>query len=132
MTDQELTNQFQNAIANLLWISEADYSWEVKLWENVGELSPEKVLELTGHNLETPIETVNLEQFFQHITQSQSWHNEQEKEDVRRYQALVQLIKDNLTNTLVYRVGSVEIDLYVIGQTQSNNYLILSTKSVET
>jgi hypothetical protein len=132
MNDQELLNQFQTAIANLLWLSEADYPWEVNLWEDIGELSPEKILEKTGHDSETPIEVVELEKFFSYATQSQSWHNEQEKEDIRRYQALVKSIKEHLTNIQVYRVGLVEIDIYVIGQTQSGNFLILATKSVET
>jgi hypothetical protein len=123
MSDQEIITQFQNAIANLYWISESDYPWEIALWKNLDELSPD---------LETPIKTIELERFFSHAIQPQSWHNDQEKEEVRRYQELVQLIKEYLSNITVYRVGETEVDIYIIGQTQSGNYLVLATKSVET
>ena len=52
--------------------------------------------------------------------------------ECKRYQALVNLLKTHLTDIKVYRVGEVEVNCYILGQTESGNIAGLSTISVET
>jgi Nuclease A inhibitor-like protein len=65
-------------------------------------------------------------------TQAEDWHDEEEREIVQRFQHLVSVLKQNLSNIQVYRVGSIEIDAYILGVTPSGNWMGLSTQLVET
>ncbi len=51
---------------------------------------------------------------------------------MKKFQTLVQTLKDNLNEIKVYRIGAIDIDVYIIGKTQSGDLAGLSTKVVET
>ncbi|MEL7246133.1 MAG: nuclease A inhibitor family protein, partial [Cyanobacteria bacterium J06573_2] len=56
----------------------------------------------------------------------------EERETAKKYQALVETLKQNLDNIQVYKIGEVEIDVYIVGQLKSGDWVGLSTKAVET
>jgi hypothetical protein len=113
-------------------MSESDYPFEVFQWVGQEPLTAETVIQRTGHTPDTPVEVVPLDDFFQNVTQEEDWHNDEEKETVKRYQALVDTLKQNLSDIQVYRLGTVEIDVYIVGKTPSGDLAGLSTKVVET
>jgi hypothetical protein len=51
---------------------------------------------------------------------------------VQRFQNLVSVLKQNLSQLQVYRVGNIEIDVYIVGVTDGGGLAGLSTKLVET
>jgi hypothetical protein len=118
----------------LLFMSESEYPFEVFLWEseNQQDINPEFILRKSGHSLDTPIEFVNFESFFEVATTEQDWYGVEEKETLRKFQFLVKTLKDNLTDLKVARVGNIEIDIYIIGKTPDNNFAGLVTKVIET
>jgi len=69
--------------------------------------------------------------FFAIATQEEDWH-EEEQETVQRFQNLVSVLKQNLSQLQVFRVGSIEIDVYIVGVTGGGGLAGLSTKLVET
>ena len=70
--------------------------------------------------------------FFAIATQEEDWHDEEERETAKRFQNLVRILKQNLSQLQVYRVGSIEIDVYIIGMTPGGDWAGLSTQVVET
>ncbi|MDZ8236629.1 MAG: nuclease A inhibitor family protein, partial [Nostoc sp. ChiQUE01a] len=56
----------------------------------------------------------------------------EEKASVNKFQALVQTLKENLSNLQVYRLGHKEVDVYIVGQTPTVNLAGISTQVVET
>lgn len=70
--------------------------------------------------------------FFAIATQEENWHDGEERETVKRFQNLVSILKQNLSQLQVYRVGSIDIDAYIIGVTAGGGLAGLSTKLVET
>jgi hypothetical protein len=44
----------------------------------------------------------------------------------------VSIVKQNLSQLQVYRVGSIDIDAYIVGVTDGGEWAGLSTKVVET
>jgi coproporphyrinogen III oxidase-like Fe-S oxidoreductase len=58
--------------------------------------------------------------------------DEEERETAKRLQNLVSILKQNLSQQQVYRVGSTDIDTYIVGGTPSGGLAGLSTKRVET
>ena len=131
MNGSELINKLRQASEGLLWMSEADYPFFAFVWEET-TVTPELLLRRTGHSPNTPVETVGVDKFFCHCTTEQDWHNEEEKAEVKRYLALVETLKKHLKDIQVYRLGQVEVDIYIIGTTASGHLAGLSTKAVET
>ncbi|MBD2730765.1 nuclease A inhibitor family protein [Nostoc sp. FACHB-892] len=131
-TNSEILDQLKLASDGLLFMSESEYPFEVFLWSGVGLLTPEKVLQQTNHNQNTPVKVASLDDFFSVSTTAEDWHEEEEKATVKRFQNLVQTLKTNLSNLQVYRLGTVEVDAYIVGQTPTGDSAGLSTKVVET
>lgn len=132
MKDSELINHLKQASEGLLWLSESDYPFETVYWENLNCLDSSKLLQITDHDLSTKVEVKQLEQFFQQATEAKDWYNTQEIAECQRYRALVNLLQTHLKEIQVYRVGEVEIDVYILGKTEFGSIAGLSTKVVET
>ena len=131
MTDS-IADQLKQASKGLLFLSESDAPFEVIHLPAQGELTPAKLLQLTEHPPDVPVEIVSVDEFFDTPTAEEDWHDEEEREIVQRFQHLVSVLNQNLSNIQVYRVGSIEIDAYIVGVTPSGNWMGLSTQLVET
>ena len=134
MTNLEIFELLHEAVKGLLWMSESDYPFEVLIWE-FGEkvlLDNEVVLKITKHALDTPIKVIEFDDFFQGVITPKGWHDAEESEMVNRYQELVRIMKQYLSDLKVYKVGKVEIDVYIIGRTNAGSYGGLATVSIET
>lgn len=118
----------------LLMMSESDYPFEAFLWPGAAKeaLTTAKLLQLTGHSQDSPVETVELDYFFRNSAQEKDWHDAQQKGTVKKFQLLVETLKANLSDIKVYRVGKISIDVYIVGKTKSDDLAGLSTKVVET
>ncbi|ALF56006.1 nuclease [Nostoc piscinale CENA21] len=132
--NNNVIQQIQQTSYDLLMMSESEYPFEVVFWSGEGQesLTNQKLLQLTNHPLETPIETVELDYFFRNCAEEQEWHDELQKQNVQKFQTLIKTLKDNLTNIKVYRLGSISIDVYIIGKTAANDLAGVSTKVIET
>jgi len=114
----------------LLMPSESEYPFEVFVWEDV-ELTPQKILELTNYPPATSIEEVELDYFFRNVATEKDWHDKIQKENVAKFQNLVQVIKDNLAELRVYRIGTIDVNVYIVGKT-NDGVAGLATKVIET
>jgi hypothetical protein len=131
MTDS-IATQLKQASNGLLCLSESDAPFEVIHWPTQGELTPAKLLQLTNHPPDAPLKMLAVDDFFARATQEEDWHDQEEREMVQRFQNLVSVLKQNLSQLQVFRVGSINIDVYIVGVTPSGNWTGLSTKLVET
>jgi hypothetical protein len=125
-----ITETLTQASQGLFMPSESDYPFEVFVWEDV-ELTPEKILELTNYPPATSIEQVELDYFFRNVAKEKDWHDDIQKENVAKFQNLVQVIKDNLAELRVYRIGTIEVNVYIVGKT-NDGLAGLATKVIET
>lgn len=131
MTDS-IAAKLKQASEGLLFLSESDAPFEIISWPAQGELTPAKLLQLTNHPPDAPLEMLAVDDFFALATQEEDWHDEEERETVKGFQNLVSVLKQNLSQLQVYRVGSIDIDAYIIGVTSGGGLAGLSTKLVET
>lgn len=133
-SNSELLNQLKKASSGLQFMSESDCPFEVFLWElpQNAAITHEVILEQTGHPSDTVVEVVDLDSFFAVATTEQDWYEQEERETVKRFQNLVETLKNNLTDIQVYRLGATEIDVYIVGKTPEGNFAGISTKVVET
>jgi hypothetical protein len=103
----------------LSYISETDAPFEPFQWQGSTLFSPDQ--------LGAPLETVTVDHFFRNAVNPDLYGD-----DAARFQALVALMKTRLTNLQVYRVGTTNIRVYIIGQTAEGQTVGLTTNAVET
>lgn len=130
----KIIEKLQQASDSLLMPSESEYPFEVFRWVGQAQetLSEQKLIELTGLPQDTPVETVDLDYFFRNCAVQKEWHDETQAENVAKFQSLLRTLKENLTNIKVYRLGKIEIHVYIVGKTTTGDLAGISTKVVET
>lgn len=124
----------QEASEGLLFISETDAPLVPFFWpdeNDVDALTPERLRELANISSDAPIESVSLARFFRSATKKEDWHNAEESAAVGRFQRLVETIKSTLKKPVVFRVGKVNIAVYVVGGIEGG-WAGLETRVVET
>lgn len=131
MCDPDMLNQLQAASEGLLFPSESDYPFQAFVWD-IGSVDPESLLLHFGHPPTTPVEAISLEQLFRRVTQPQDWHNAAEQAAVQQFQALASRLHHLFHQIQVYRVGTIAIDVYIVGQTPTGQMAGLSTRVIET
>ncbi|QLE58919.1 nuclease A inhibitor family protein [Nostoc sp. TCL26-01] len=130
----EITEKLKQAANGLLMMSESEYPFAVFLWSKQAQepLTNQKLLQLTGHPQDKSVEEVELDYLFRNCAVEKEWHDEIQKQNVQKFQSLVKTLKDNLMDIRVYRIGMINIDVYILGKTPSGDLAGVSTKVVET
>jgi hypothetical protein len=118
--------------AGLSWMSESDYPFEVARLPEFEPPIASTLLKLTGHDADCPVEEMTVQNFFAPAIEEQDWYEEAEKETMHRFQTLLHWIEEHLSEVKVYRVGEIDIDIDIVGKTESGDWINLSTKSIET
>ncbi len=133
MTKEELIAQLNEKINGLYFPSESDFPFEVIVWENFADdlFNTEKWLAHAGLPTDSPIENTALDYLFRNLSVEQEWHDEFQKEQVAQFKALQAFLQEHLTDLTVYRVGRVEITIFIIGKF-GNDVIGLKTQAVET
>ncbi|MBM7841726.1 nuclease A inhibitor family protein [Herpetosiphon giganteus] len=114
------------AADGLQMMSETDAPFTPYTWDAATPFSPEALA--NGQ----PIQTISLEQFFKNATTPQDGDGEAEKATVSQFQKLVEVLKAELSDIQVYRVGEINIDAYILGKDSAGNVVGLKTQLVET
>lgn len=133
-SNDELLDKLKLASDGLLFMSESEYPFEVFLWQSKEKqlLNAEFVLSKLNKPYDTKVEFVDLDSFFEVATTEEDWHSPEDKEIVKKYHNLVKIIKENLSDIKVARLGEIEIDVYIIGRVPSSDLAGLCTKVIET
>ncbi|MDY6805699.1 MAG: nuclease A inhibitor family protein [Cyanobacteriota bacterium] len=134
LTNWEIILRLYQSSQNLLWTSESDYPFAVFLWELEDEIELDipGLLELTQLPPDTPVTAREFDGFFSNAVTSKDWHEEEEEEEVKRYQNLVAILRECLRDLRVYKVGEITVDVYIVGTTPAGDWAGLSTVSIET
>ena len=130
--DGEVVAELERASEGLLFMSEADYPFETVYWKELPEMNPKFLLSAAGLSDDVPVETVSVDHFFRIATSEESWRSENERREAKKYQNLVRILKDNLDELKVYRLGSINIPVYIVGRNKTGSWLGISTRVVET
>ena len=130
-SDEQILSELAGAAEGLTYMSESDYPFEVFDWGGE-EPTPEFLRGLSAQPADAPVETRTAAQFFRAATSEPDWKGPEELAVARRFQALLRLLEANLSDLKVFRVGEINMPVYVAGRSASGNWLGLSTRVVET
>ncbi|MFN9061295.1 MAG: nuclease A inhibitor family protein [Pseudanabaena sp.] len=129
MTAQEISDRLSQLADGLLFPSESEYPLEPFVWEST-TLSSENILERSLQPSDTTIEAIALEDFFAPVVTDEDWFEDEDRAIAQRYRDMQGLIA-TLENVQVYKVGKVEIDVYIVGAI-GPDLIGLKTQVIET
>src|SRR5215210_5496759 len=115
-TDEQLFKELEQAIAGLLFMSESDYPFQTFLWKDNVDVTEGYLREQAGKGVDAPVKAQSVDAFFRAAVSEPDWKGAEEIAVAKRYQALVGWLKENLYNLKVYRVGEIDIQVYVPGR----------------
>ena len=130
--EDQLLSELKEATKDLLFMSESDYPFEVFRWDKEREIVPDVLRKEASKGADDPVEERSVDEFFKQAASMQDWHGKEGKVTAQKYQSLVKLLKERLTDLKVYRVGSINISVFILGKDQAGDWVGLSTQVVET
>jgi len=116
-SDAEILRELKKASESLLVMSESDYPLEVIRWDGQVVVTPEYLCHIIGKPPASPIQEIDLDTFFQMSG---------------IFQNVMELLKKNLAEVKVYKVGEISIPVYILGRSPEGNWLGFSTRLIQT
>jgi hypothetical protein len=124
-----LLEQLRQATEGLLYISETDAPYEPFVWtrEEFGadSVTSETLRAYKGLPFETPVDTMPVSSWLARAAPPEHPHSP-------RYLFLLRVLTAQLTELAVWRIGTVQIDIFVVGKTANGDFAGVATKAVET
>ena len=113
-------------------MSESDYPLETFYWTGETDVTHQYLRGVAEQAAGATVEVRSVDDFFRVAMSEPEWKGEQQLATARRYQNLVRLLKENLDDLKVYRIGEINIQVFIVGKAESGNWIGLSTRVVET
>jgi hypothetical protein len=127
-----LAGQLETACEGLVLISETDGPVTPFLGGPATEVTAQTILQQTGRSLSEPVEERDFDAFFERLTTIRDWYGETEKERAKKFLELYKLLKENLRDRKVFRIGRIRVDIYAVGLYKDGQLTGVSTYAVET
>src|SRR5919202_963411 len=108
-SDAEVLAELERAAEGLLFMSESDYPFETVYWKELPEVTPQFLRGLTGHAADAPVRTVSVDDFLRVAMSEEEWRAPESRLEAKRYRELARILKENLDDLKVYRVGEINI-----------------------
>jgi hypothetical protein len=129
-SDEQILAEIGKAAGGLLLMSESDYPLEPFRMEGPHEPPPERLRQLAGEAEDAPVETLSLDDFFR--AAAATTPRQDGGAAFGSFHPLVRTLKENLTGLRVYKVGRINMPVYVVGRSSSGSWLGISTRVVQT
>ena len=131
---KSLKEQIKTLTADLMYPSESDE--KIEYFEM--ELSISQKLSMTDFRMymgikpETLISEISFDDFFKPLVKVEDWFGEEEKKWAEDSLKLKNLLTEKVKEFQIFKVGSIESDIFVFGKAEECKWVGLETKVVET
>lgn len=129
-TDEQIIAELARAADGLWYMSESDYPLETVHLDGTDDPGDEGLRKLVAAPADARVETRGLEEFFRDGAAVRM--TERGAGEPASFDGIVQTLKENLEDIRVYRIGEINIPVYILGRSGSGNWLGLLTRVVET
>lgn len=127
-----IKRQIETVVANLYYTSETDAEVLVFVGKAAETVTIDELKNQTQTPPGVPIEQKDFNDFFNRLTINRDWFGDEEKATAKKFTDLKNLIEANLRHASVFRIGKIQIDIYVVGLDAENILMGIRTKAVET
>lgn len=128
----ELAEKIKIITAGLYYMSETDAEILPFAGNKVETITDEEISKANKIPAETSVEERDFDEFFDNLTKMQDWFGEKEKATAEKFAELKELLESNLKCLKVYKIGKIQLDIYVVGLDCENNIVGIKTKAIET
>jgi hypothetical protein len=129
-----IKEQIETLTADLMYPSESEE--KIKYFEM--ELSTNQKLSMADFRMyngikpETVITEISFDDFFKPLIKIEDWFGEEEKKWANDSLKLKNLLSENVKDFQIFKVGAIEIDVFVFGKAEECKWVGLKTKVIET
>ena len=127
-----LAENIKKVTEGLYYISESDAEIVPFVGSKAETITDQEILKENKSPAETPVEERDFAEFFDNLTIMQDWFGEEERTTAEKFAKLKELLESNLNCLKFYKVGKIQLDIYVVGLDCENNIVGIKTKAVET
>ncbi len=127
-----LLEEIKKASKDLYYISETDSEICAFDGGKSEEISAEIIMERTEATKDEKVEERDFDEFFERLTKIEDWFEQEEIENANRFAYLRDLLKSNLRDLRVFKVGEVQIKIYAAGLDAEDDLFGIQTEAVET
>jgi len=128
----KLAKQVKKIAEGLYYISETDAEIFPFIGNKAEAVTVEEVSKQTESAADASVEERDFNEFFVRLTEIQEWFGDEETATANKFAELKKLLEDNLRDVQVFKVGKIELDIYVVGLDSESNLMGIKTKAVET
>lgn len=114
--NEQVLERLSQAAGGLLFMSESDYPFELIQWEGPDDPTPDFIRTVAGEAEDAPIQKLEVDQFL----------------NSGRYQRLLLALQHELSDLRAYKVGRINMPVYVVGRSREGSWLGVATRAVET
>lgn len=114
--NDHIRESLSRAAAGLLFMSESDYPFSVVQWDRTQEITPDFLRSLTEEAADCPVQEIEVEHFLRS----------------GQYQRLLSVLQSQLSSLQGYKVGRINMPVYLMGRSGEGSWLGVSTRVVET
>lgn len=132
LTGEKLFTALRKVCTGLVFVSETDSPVEPFLVEKKHGISLAAFTAGKRSFDEKNFKTDSATDFFERLTRHAEWYGEREIRAAARFSELRDLIFGNLIDVELIRVGSVRIEIVIVGRDAEGNLAGVKTSSVET
>ena len=128
--ENSFSDQIKTIVKDLYYISETDS----EIFPFVGEKSERVSADELLRQLKRadPVEERDFEDFFKRLTAMQEWFGDEETLAANKFSELKELLLKNLKDVKVFKVGKIQVDIYIVGLNFESFLAGVWTKAVET
>ena len=130
--NEQLKESIGTAASGLIYISETDA--EITPFEGgrADGVTAANLLAQTGSASDSAVEERGFDEIFARLTRVYEGGSEEQAARAARFETLKQTLAGNLTDLKVFKVGKINVDIYIIGLDAEGNLSGVKTKAVET
>jgi len=128
----ELAKQIKKVAEGLYYISETDAEIFPFIGNKAQAVTVEEILKETESAADTAVEERDFNEFFARLTEMQDWFGEEETAVADKFAELKKLLEENLKDIQVFKIGKIQLNIYVVGLDSESNLIGIKTKAVET
>ena len=129
---EELADQIKNIVKDLWYMSETDAEIFAFIGNQTEAVTKDNLLTQISLPLDSSVEERDFTELFNRLTKMQDWFGDEEKETAEKFSALRNLLETNLKDLKVFKIGRIELDVFVVGLDAEGNLMGIQTKAVET
>lgn len=124
------SDQIKTIVKDLYYISETDSEIFPFVGKKATSVSADELLRQIERT--DPVEERVFDDFFKRLTEMQEWFGDEETATANRFSELKEMLSKNLKDVKVFKVGKIEVDVYIVGLDSENVLAGVWTKAVET